>query len=81
MKEIPILTYKKEHIEKFFEDIAKEYGYSSTNVAKFKAAHALVKQKEFKEKFKFYSILLIAFGMAIGYFLYNVAIINFFNNL
>ena len=49
----PIRTYKSENLEKFFEDIAEEYGYSSANVAKFHAAHALIKQKEIKEKFKF----------------------------
>jgi hypothetical protein len=77
----PITKYKKEELEKFFEDIAEEYGYSSANVAKFHAAHALIKQKEIKEKFKFYAIWLLIAGFAVGYFLFNINIITFFNNL
>jgi phosphate/sulfate permease len=81
MPKIPIRTYRKENIEKFFEDITEDYGYSSTNQAMFEAARALIWKKEFKEKLIFWAMMIFAMGLVIGYLIFNVSIIQFFNQL
>jgi t-SNARE complex subunit (syntaxin) len=81
MANVPIQTYRKENIEKFFEDIKEDYGYATTNEAKFEAAKALIWRKERKKIAKYYIIMLIALGFLIGYFLFNINIVYFFNFL